>query len=190
MRLSLLLASLLASACGAPPARVTPPAPAEAAPVALQASPPALGDGVVAMDPVCADGAAERCNAIDDNCNGRIDEGCEGAVDGAFVAAVAWNGDADVDLLVTGPGAAEPTRLASRGGCAEPAEPRVERAVFSSLEPGRYRVELVDASACGGGDAITASASIAVDGEVVGVFNRPLTGGQRAPVIEIELAPR
>lgn len=184
-----LVSLVLLTACGAPAAGPTmPPAP-RPTDVALDASTPALADGVVAIEPFCSEGADEACNALDDDCDGLIDEGCEGALSGPVVAAVAWSGAADVDLVLVAPDTTEPARTPSGGGCTEPGEPAIERAAIAALAEGAYRVELVRA-ACGDEAPVTASVTLAVNGRTLGTFNRPLASGERAPVLTVELAPR
>ncbi len=57
----------------------------------------------VQIERACTPTGPETCfDAIDDNCNGIIDEGC-GVRTGPLQFAIAWFGQADVDLEVTDP---------------------------------------------------------------------------------------
>ncbi len=180
VRTVLAMLVLLASACGgAPPPR------AEAAPPAapaLVASEPRLAEGVTLLAPVCAEGTAEACDAIDQDCDGAIDEGCEGAADAPLVAAVAWNGSAAVELVLHGPGAP----ITVTGACDGP---RLARAAAPALEAGTYALELAHVDACGDEEPITITSMVSVDGAALGPFNRALAPGERARVVELDLSP-
>ena len=182
---ALLFVALLAAGCGGEPPPVVS-APPPRAPE-LVCTEPQLAEGVALMDPTCAEGADEACDALDGDCDGHVDEGCEGARDAEVEVALAWNGRADVDLVLEAPG--EPARVTSRGDCAEPADARLERAHLEALREGEYRVALQH-TACGEGGPVTASVTVSVRGEVLGTFNRELAPGAESDVVRFGVTAR
>lgn len=139
-------------------------------------------EGVVVMEASCAEGAAERCDALDDDCDRQIDEGCEGAIIGSAVA-VAWNAGADLDLVITWPSGRSELG-ASRGDCGDPAEPRIERASLGEARDVSYTIELVHAAPCGHEGPVTASVSVTATGQT-GVYNRTIAPGERVPIATV-----
>src|SRR5690242_14410140 len=88
----------LVIACGGAPVVHTEPARLPA--LGLSETRPA--EGATLIEPMCDASLEERANAIDDDCDRRIDEGS--GADGEIVIALAWNGGADLDLVVEPPG--------------------------------------------------------------------------------------
>lgn len=181
---AMMLSTLALAGCGGAPA---PPA----RPVAAPLTPPRLvdavaGEGSAAIAPVCAAGAAELDDALDNDCDASIDEGHGAATDGALVIAAAWSEDADLELEIEGPAGAPAERVSSRGACA--GEPARERAAYAEVEPGDWQVYLRHADPCGTSEPVTASLSAVVDGEGVGPLNRSIAPGERALIVTLRLA--
>ena len=172
LRRSIVTVSILfLAACGPPR---PPAAPAGDGELGLSGE-LSLGDGVTAMPDLCTDGADERCDALDSDCDGRIDEGCVGSTRGDIEVALAWNGTADVDLRLDGPGAQSAAYVSSRGDCVEGAN-RIERRTLQHARAGTYHVVASRGEACGDGadDATTVTVSVAVREQTLGTFNRAL----------------
>lgn len=196
MRSGIWLSTLVALGCGAsqpqgdpigdPDPRDEPPAVAE--PAAEAAA------GVALMAPSCTEGVDERCDAVDQDCDGLIDEGC-GYETGALQITTAWNTDADVDLVITGPGGAVASSDAGQldrvaaGACGEPTRARIENARWAEPPPsGVYRVALRHASDCEReGAETTATVSVSALGRVLGVYNTAVAAGATVPVAEVVL---
>ncbi len=179
------LVVLVAGCGGAPPPAVTASEPA--APVeATTAGEPELADGVVALGPLCAPGAEERCDGLDSDCDGALDEGCEGATPGPMQVAVAWTGRAGLSVAVDGP---EDASLAVEGPCPANGGVPVLRGSAERVSPGRYRVTLRYAATCEGAEPtpVTATVSLSVLGRTYGPFNRTVEPDASAPLLDLEL---
>jgi uncharacterized protein YfaP (DUF2135 family) len=150
------------------------------------------------MDVACADGSDEQCNALDEDCDGKIDEGC-GYASGAIQITVAWNTGADIDLYVTDPAGEtlfynEQSRQVASGGqldqdargeCrVEQEHTRIENAFWPGprVPHGEYKVALHYWGPCGSNAATTATISIAVGRKVLGSYNFNLVPEQRVTV--------
>lgn len=168
---------------------VPPPSPGPAAP--LPPSAPTATARVTAppeATPVqtrCEAAAPESCNGLDDNCNGRIDEGC-GYQSGGFQATVAWQSDADINLVVVDPQGNEVAegRNSPTGGSIDQsanfncvrARPTLENAVWAAPTPprGRYELRLTAFDMCSAQSA-PVTLSLSVGGRVVGTWRVEFT---------------
>jgi len=166
-------------------------------PVPDPAPPPAPGEptadpapGVVAVAYTCAAEAEERCNGVDDDCDGELDEGC-GFEGGVLSVSLAWDEPVDLDVRVVGPGDRALDGHRASGAC-ESEEPsaRLEHVSSGDAEPaaGIWDVAVRGSDACGRdvGEA-TASVSVAVDGRVLGTWNATVGPGAEVPIASVEL---
>jgi len=154
--------------------------------------------GVTRVESACTQDALELCNALDDNCDGRIDEGC-GWESGPLQISASWATGADIDLYVTEPSGFRISNLSdvsptggrldhdARGSCL-PGGDSVENVVWTDAAPaGEYLVELHYWGSCGASGPTEVSVSVAARGGVIGVYRVMLSEGQRLPVLAIPL---
>ena len=158
-------------------------------------------EGAALVETSCNVASTEACNAIDDNCDGRVDEGC-GYSTGTIQITAAWNSRADLDLRVTDPHhetvSSQHRQAASggrmdhdgRGACrAKPRPVAIEniRWFHGSPPKGRYLIELYYWGECNDGGASLATVTIAAGGKVLGSYNLEVLPGEHRAVAELEV---
>jgi hypothetical protein len=146
----------------------------------------------------CTNPVEEKCNALDDDCDGVIDDGC-GYGGGLMQVTASWNTGSDIDLYVTGPlgdtlsfqrpSTPSGGRVdhAGRGDC-EPdmPNPRIEnvRWVGERPIPGIYEVEIQYWGECiTGGGPTEVTVSVAVGREIAGQYRHNLLPGERIRIL-------
>jgi len=165
--------------------------------------PKVVSNEATTIEYYCAKGEEEKCNALDDNCNGAIDEGC-GYRSGAIQITVGWDSGADIDLYVTDPAGEticfrkDERRSASgghmdydsRGDCRAQQElNRIENVYWEESMPleGDYRIELHYFSPCGNNQETTATLSVSVAGRILGVYQRVIQPEERINILTFTL---
>ncbi|MBN1654106.1 MAG: putative metal-binding motif-containing protein [Deltaproteobacteria bacterium] len=155
------------------------------------------------VEAFCKPGEKERCNALDDDCDGAIDEGC-GYQSGLLQITLGWDSGADIDLYVTDPTGEtlcfrknerdSPSGghmdIDSRGDCRKQQKVnRVENIFWTGSSPpkGNYQVELHYFSPCGLNQETNATVSISVSGRILGVFKRRLNPEERIHLLTFSL---
>lgn len=169
-----------------------PPTTSGSATIVVQSAP--VQAGVTVVEAQCTPGAAEVCNGLDDNCDGRIDEGC-GWESGQIQITMWWETGADIDLYVTDPFGETISyshRQTSSGGALDhdargacvPGGDTIENVYWTSPTPprGTYQVEAHYWGSCGVAGPTPVQISVSVGGRVIGVYNITLVERQRLPV--------
>jgi len=159
--------------------------------------------GVTRLKPDCEQGEQERCNGLDDNCNGVIDEEC-GYQTGAVQITLSWDTGADIDLYVIDPSGEKiffrkdrrdssvggHMDFDSRGDCRKEQEiDHIENIYWEGSEPpkGNYLVELHYFGPCDKSGQTQITVAISVAGELIGVFMRTMQPEEKAPIVSFTI---
>lgn len=146
----------------------------------------------------CTPASSDACNALDDDCDGRIDEGC-GWESGPIQVTLAWSSGADLDLYVTDPSGFTISYLDrdapsgghldhdARGACI-PGGQNIENVHWtSSPGGGDYHVVVHYWGDCGVADSTDALVTVSVSGRIVGTYALTIERGQRRHIVDFTI---
>ena len=146
----------------------------------------------------CTPASSDACNALDDDCDGRIDEGC-GWESGPIQVTLAWSSGADLDLYVTDPSGFTISYLDrdspsgghldpdARGACI-PGGQTIENMHWTgSPRGGDYHVIVHYWGDCGVADSTQALVTVSVSGRIVGTYALQIERGQRRHVVDFRI---
>ncbi len=145
----------------------------------------------------CRNPTEERCNALDDDCDGVIDDGC-GYGTGFIQVTASWDTGADIDLYVTGPlgdtlsfqrpstPAGARVDHSGRGDCTAMPNPQIENIRWVGQRPtgGIYEVELHYWGECiTSGGPTNVTVSVAIARKIAAQYIHSLLPGERVRIL-------
>lgn len=136
-------------------------------------------EGVREVVVACHIESEERCDGVDQNCDGRVDEGC-GYQNAGLDLTIVWNSGVDLRIALS-PGEAVSDHDGAGDCASDDPHPRVASLVLEDVRFQSYRVQVVEDARCGvdlpDGEVTTVSVAGSVNSQSFGVYTAELSAG-------------